>query len=60
MARTFERIGAGPAQLRTKPLQQQGMSAQFILHVIRQRVEFGIEVLMEFNFPLHSYSMSHR
>ena len=28
--------------------------------VIRQGVEFGIEVLMEFNFPLHSNSMSYK
>ena len=52
VARTVERIDAGPAELRAKPLQQQGMSAQFVPYVIRQRVEFGIEVLMEFNFPI--------
>jgi hypothetical protein len=34
------------------------MSEQFVLHAIRQCFEFGIEVLMEFNFPLHSGSMS--
>ena len=28
-----------------------------VIGMARQRSEFGIEVLMEFNFPLHSYNM---
>src|SRR5580704_13274203 len=54
VARTLEGIDARPAKLRAKLLQQQGMSAQLTLHVIGQRVEFRIEVLVELNFPGHS------
>ena len=57
MARPFERIGAGPAELRFELLQQEGMGAQLVLHFFWQGVELGIKIRMEFGLPLHSLNI---
>lgn len=58
VAGTSERVDSGSAELRAEPFQQKGMSAYLVLHVFRQVVELGIEILMEFYFPLHPPIMS--
>lgn len=44
VAGAIERINTWSAELRTELFQQFPMSAYLVLHVVRQRIELGIEV----------------
>jgi hypothetical protein len=60
VAGAVEGIGTGTTQLRPELLQQLGMSKQFVLHVFRQDIKFGLELLMQEDFPCHPCIMSYK
>jgi len=53
--RAVERIDPGTAELRTELLKQLGVRQKFVLHLFRQVVEFGVELLMKPDFSSHQH-----
>jgi hypothetical protein len=51
VARAVERIHARPSELRAELLEQGRVREQFILHLLGQCIELGVEIFMKENVP---------
>lgn len=53
VARAFERIHSGPAQLRAEALENEGQGKYLRPDVLVERIEFGIELIGKRDCPWH-------